>query len=366
MTTRIEVQTATSTYPFVVGSDILNNFQLHLKDLGVTQDSGIFVITDETVYKLGYAAQVATACKDHGFQVGLGMIPPRDESKSLQMAESLYEQMLEAGLRRNGVVLALGGGVVGDLAGFVAATYLRGIRFVQVPTTLLAHDSSIGGKVGINLKRGKNLVGAFHQPAAVLYDVGTLKSLPGREWRNGMAEVIKHAIIGDKDLFEDLEQDPVFEYPGPAKAESLIAQASQVKIRVVEQDVFEQELRMWLNLGHTVGHAVEQVSHYQLGHGEAISIGMSVEACIAAARGWLSEDNRVRINRLLAAHGLPITPPKYPFDEIISVLQVDKKHTSRAWTFVLPKAIGEVAIVRDVTYEEVQKAWEQVQKESTE
>lgn len=363
MTTRINVNTHQNSYPLVVGSGILDTFTDHLKELGIASDAGLFIITDETIEQLGYPGRLAKSCEKQGFRVGMGVIAPRDESKSLAVAEELYEQLLSAGVRRNGIVLALGGGVVGDLAGFVAATYLRGIRFVQIPTTLLAHDSSIGGKVGINLKRGKNLVGAFHQPIGVLFDVGTLATLPVREWQNGMAEVIKHAIIGNKELFHSLENQPISRFPGEAAAESLIAQATQVKIRVVEQDVFETETRMWLNLGHTVGHAVEQLSHYQLGHGEAVSIGMSVEAQIAADRGWLDTEQLARINRVLMGHGLPITPPQYPFEQVVSTLQVDKKHTSSGWTFVLPKSIGEVAIVRDVTYEELQRAWEKAQKE---
>ncbi|OFW76430.1 MAG: 3-dehydroquinate synthase [Alicyclobacillus sp. RIFOXYA1_FULL_53_8] len=254
--------------------------------------------------------------------------------------------------------MALGGGVVGDLAGFVAATYLRGIRFIQMPTTLLAHDSSIGGKVGINLARGKNLVGAFHPPMAVLYDVSALHSLPPREWQNGMAEVIKHTIIGNPSLFERLEANPLPLFPGADAVEQWLAEAIQVKINVVEQDEFEQETRMWLNLGHTVGHAVEQVSHYRLGHGEAVAIGMRVEAEIAAARGWLSVTDKRRIIAVLDQHGLPIRPPEFLFDEIVDALQVDKKHTNAGWTFVLPKSIGEVAIARDVVRQELADAWE--------
>lgn len=363
MTTQLSVRTALSTYPLVIGSKILENFGEYLQNLGVSAGTDLFLITDETVHDLLYSERIMTACEQRGFHICESVIVPRDESKSLVVAESLYEQMLNFGLRRSGVVLALGGGVVGDLAGFVAATYLRGVRFIQIPTTLLAHDSSIGGKVGINLKRGKNLVGAFHQPIAVLYDMGILRSLPIREWQNGMAEVIKHAIIGDADLFVELEQNPVAEFPGEDAAEVLIARAAKVKIDIVEEDVFEQERRMWLNLGHTVGHAVEQVSHYQLGHGEAIAIGLAVEAQIATNRGWLKPEDLQRIKKLLTIHGLPVRAPDYHFEEILDTLQVDKKHTSERWTFVLPRVIGEVAIIRDVTQDELQTAWYEAKEE---
>lgn len=357
MTTYLSVRSSAGAYPVILGAQVLDRLGDHLESLTVQHDTRLFIVTDETVASLGYAERLVNACQARGYQATVAVVPPRDESKSLAMAESLYGKMLDAGLRRDGIVLALGGGVVGDLAGFVAATYLRGIRFIQMPTTLLAHDSSIGGKVGINLPRGKNLVGAFHQPMAVLYDVGTLESLPPREWQNGMAEVIKHTIIGNPSLFERLETNPVPLYPGNDAVEPWLAEAIQVKIDVVEQDEFEQETRMWLNLGHTVGHAVEQVSHYGLGHGEAIAIGMRVEAELAAARGWLSASDRQRIITVLDQHGLPIRPPEFPFDEVVAALQVDKKHTNSGWTFVLPKSIGQVVVARDVLHHELAQAW---------
>jgi 3-dehydroquinate synthase len=364
MTTECWVQTPTTRYPVVVGAGLLEHMPEYLERASVGPDRPLFVVTDENVQEVGYADQLTAVLRNAGYSVGVGVVPPSDASKTLQTAESLYEQMVAAGLRRNGVVLALGGGMVGDLAGFVAATYYRGIPFVQVPTTLLAHDSSIGGKVGVNLKSGKNLVGAFHHPLAVVYDVSTLATLPPREWRGGMAEVIKHGLIGNPELFADLAARPVPEYPGPEFTASLVSRAIQVKIRIVERDEHESGERMKLNLGHTVGHAVEQYSGYRLNHGEAVAIGLVVEAEMAVRRGWLSGSTRDQISLVLQRHGLPTRTDNFPFEAIARLIQHDKKNVNAHWTFALPRAVGDVAVVRDVTSEEVAAAWAAVHGEN--
>ncbi len=358
MTTVIPVSSATGTYDVVIGPRLLDECGDALRERGVATDVGVFIVTDEHVDKLGYADQVARSCRNAGFSVARTTVPAGDASKSLSEATQLYNALLDAKVRRNGIILAVGGGMVGDLAGFVAATYQRGIRFVQIPTTLLAHDSSIGGKVGVNLPRGKNLVGAFHPPAAVLYDILALKTLPEVEWQGGMAEMIKHGLIGDQSLFDSLCESALVRYPTEDVLEHILAKACSVKIRIVEADERESGQRMLLNLGHTVGHAVELVSHYALNHGYAVAIGMSVEAEIAVLRGWLPETTRDVIRRTLRAHGLPTAPPDYNLDEILAVLGRDKKHGSTGWTFALPKAVGRVEIARDVTREEVVQAWQ--------
>lgn len=360
MTTALSVQSEARTYPVLIGSGLLHSTGARLRELGVQTDARIFIVTDDTVNALGYPQQVQRACESEGFQATLTSVPPRDESKSLQMAERLYNELLDAGVHRDGVVLAVGGGVVGDLAGFAAATYLRGIRFAQIPTTLLAHDSSIGGKVGVNLPRAKNQVGAFHSPIAVWYDVDTLASLPEREWRGGMAEIMKEALIGDQALFAELCTEPIPKYPGAAKAEALIARAVAVKIAVVEADERESGQRMWLNLGHTVGHAIEQLSHYQLNHGEAIAMGLCVEAQLAFDKGICNKTTRDQINFAIARHGLPTTPPDTDFTSLVRVLQLDKKHGAGEWTFVLPATAGRVEIVRGVSESELRHAWTRV------
>lgn len=357
MTTELFVRSAGGTYPVVVGSGLLREVGQRLRDAGVAESEHIFIVTDETVSCLGYPRTVQESCLGAGLSCTVTAVPPRDESKSLATAEHLYNELLAAGVRRSGVVLAVGGGVVGDLAGFVAATYLRGVRFVQVPTTLLAHDSSVGGKVGVNLPRAKNLVGAFHPPIAVWYDVDTLASLPERDWQGGMAEIIKHGIIGDAPLFDRLSMRPVDTYPGGKEAESLVVAGIAVKVAVVEADEHESEQRMWLNLGHTVGHAVEQASHYSLNHGQCVAIGMSVEAELAVQLGLAEAATRERITSVLRAHRLPAAPPALRFEEIVEILNYDKKHTGNSWTFVLPRGIGRVEIVRGVTEKDVYNAW---------
>lgn len=363
MTTVHEIRTNSAAYNFVIGHDLVVQLPTLLAEVGIHKGTHLFLITDENVAKTGFPSRVKTFCEASGYHTTAAVVRAGDESKSLATAEQLYGAMLETSLRRNGVILALGGGMVGDLAGFVAATYLRGIRFVQIPTTLLAHDSSIGGKVGVNLKIGKNLVGAFYHPEIVVYDVETLKSLPEREWAAGMAEVIKHGIIADELLFDRLERDPVPVYPGALRAEELIAQASLVKIAIVEQDEREQGVRMKLNLGHTVGHAVEQWSEYKVHHGEAVSMGISVETMLAVHRGLLNPDERDRINSVLRKHGLPISPPDVPLDVLIENMSKDKKHGDSLWTFAIPKRVGDVVILSDVTVEEVVRAWNETRNE---
>lgn len=357
MTTQLRVRSAAREYPVVIGPGLLHEVGERLRRADVAVGENVFIVTDETVSSLGYADQVAACCEQAGYHTAKSVVRPRDESKSLATAARLYNELLDAGVRRSGVVLALGGGVVGDLAGFVAATYLRGVRFAQLPTTLLAHDSSIGGKVGINLPRAKNLVGAFYPPIAVWYDVDTLASLPVREWRGGMAEVIKHGLIADSALFEQLQANPVAQYPGARAAEALVARAAAVKVQVVEADEREAGRRMWLNLGHTVGHAVEHVSHYEFNHGEAIAIGLCVEAEIAVGRTLIDSTTRDQINSVIGRHGLPTTVPPYPFAKIVGALNLDKKHTGGSWTFVLPTGIGHVDIVRGVSESELWDAW---------
>src|SRR5579875_3443694 len=271
---KLTVNAKSGSYPVFVGPNELAESPNRFREVGVQAESTIAIITDTNLFERGYAQTLSEALNRDGFRTVICTIKPGDESKSLASAEALYNQLLDAGVRRNGVVVALGGGVVGDLAGFVAATYQRGIRFIQMPTTLLAHDSALGGKVGVNLPQGKNLVGAFYPPKAVVFDTRALLSLPQRQWVNGMAEVIKHALIGDADLFATLEAQPLRQCPDAAVLEPILADAMQVKVNIVNADEHETGLRQVLNVGHTIGHAVEQCSDYELGHGEAIAIGL--------------------------------------------------------------------------------------------
>lgn len=347
MNTTIQVQANGGPYPVIIGSGLRHQIGTWLAAHGFSERA-LFIVTDNHVANLGYLDDVKAALTSAGLAFAAAVVPAGDASKSLTETEKLYRQMLTAGIRRSDVVVALGGGAVGDLAGFAAATYLRGIAFIQMPTTLLAHDSSVGGKVGVNLDAGKNLVGAFHQPKAVIYDTDCLATLPEREWQNGMAEVVKHGLIGNEALFYQLADNPVPSFPGPERASAMIAEAVRVKVAIVEQDEHESELRMVLNVGHTIGHAIERLSNYALGHGEAIAIGLVVEANIARRMGILSDRDETAIATALAKQGLPTTASGYQTDEMFRVLSVDKKHTGKTWTFALPTAIGEVRIVRDV------------------
>ena len=248
--------------------------------------------------------------KGAGYEAVLVTVPPGETSKSLRMVERCYDQLARHRLERKSFVLALGGGVVGDLAGFVAATYLRGIPFVQVPTTLLAQvDSSVGGKVGVNLKAGKNLVGAFHQPRLVLCDLATLGTLSAREFRAGLAEVIKYGIIYDEGLFARLERDlPLLLKRDVKVLADVVARCCEIKAEVVAQDETETGLRAILNFGHTIGHAIEATSGYgKFLHGEAISIGQVMAAMLSTKVLGLQTGDAARIHLLFARAGLPTT-----------------------------------------------------------
>ncbi|KPV44877.1 3-dehydroquinate synthase [Alicyclobacillus ferrooxydans] len=356
--TVIEVKTASKTYPFVIGPAAREELTAFLAQCGVTPETAIFIITDQNVIETDYPQELKARLESAGYTVYLAVAAAGDASKSLATAEQLYRTMLQMHIRRSDVVMAVGGGMVGDLAGFVAATYLRGIRFIQVPTTLLAHDSSIGGKVGVNLAEGKNLVGAFHQPILVLYDTSVLSTLPSREWTGGLSELIKHAVIGDPALFHDLLSQPASDYPGPERTAELVARAARVKIQIVEQDEQESGLRMLLNVGHTVGHAIEQKSDYSIHHGEAVAMGLIVEAELAVNKGWLSSSDRDLIIQALCLHGLPTGRPDQPISPILEIMNLDKKHQRQSWTFAVPFGIGDVRVVRDVSREDVIRAWE--------
>lgn len=352
----LKVQSAKGNYSIYIGKNEYLSLPDYLHNVKINSESPIVLVADKNVLAASYPRQIQTILGHAGYQSHIIEVEPGDESKSLATCESLYNKLLDFGIHRNGVIMAVGGGVIGDLAGFVAATYERGIRFIQAPTTLLAHDSSIGGKVGVNLERGKNLVGAFYPPSFVLYDVTTLKSLPVREWRNGMAEVIKHGLIGNKELLRRLYDNPLTEYPGDSEAEKLLADGMKVKVDIVEEDELEAGVRMVLNLGHTIGHAVEQLSHYTIHHGEAVAIGICAEAKISVARGYLCEEESLYIDELFKKHGLPTSVPALNVEDIFRKIEVDKKHRGNGWTFALPSMLGQAKIVHDVTKDEVRAA----------
>lgn len=321
---------------------------------GHFQGQKVMVVTNPTVNAL-YGKTVQDRLEKAGILTVVAEIPDGEEYKALSTAEGLYDLAYSRELDRKSPVIALGGGVVGDLAGFVAATYLRGVPFIQIPTTLLAQvDSSVGGKVAVNHPRGKNIIGAFYQPSAVIADLATLKTLPEREIRAGMAEVIKCGVIADRDFFgwleENLEKALALD---PAAMEKIVTASCRIKAAVVQQDETEQGLRAILNFGHTVGHAVESLTEYKaFRHGEAVAIGMSAAAKMAVRMGLLDKRESDRLVLLLVRAGLPVdVPARLDREELVRSMRRDKKVISSRLTFVLPVAMGKVEMIRDVEEE---------------
>jgi 3-dehydroquinate synthase len=306
----------------------------------------VFVITDATVRRL-YGRGLLAALSALRIPAVLIDVPPGEESKNAGVAGGLHTALLEGGVKRDSLVIALGGGVVGDLAGYVAATILRGVRCVQVPTTLLAQvDSSVGGKVGIDHPRGKNLIGAFHQPAAVFIDPVVLRTLPAREFRNGLAEIVKIAAALDTRFFVAIERNArAIASRNTRVVSRMIARAVSLKGAVVMRDEHEAGLRKALNVGHTIGHALETASDYRLKHGEAVSIGLAAESMIATQMGLLRPEDCNRIIRLLVRLGLPVRVPRvWNHAAFASALALDKKGGSGGARFVLPNGIGRCVI----------------------
>nr|HID13974.1 3-dehydroquinate synthase [Anaerolineae bacterium] len=335
-------------YEIHVGDGLLAHVGGALRAAGAHEGSRVAVVSNPVVAPL-YGAQVEAALRSAGFRPLACSIPDGGQHKTLATVATLYDQFLAGGLDRSGTVLSLGGGVTGDVAGFAAATFMRGVRFVQVPTTLLAMvDASVGGKTGVDLPQGKNLAGAFKQPALVIIDPTVLATLPAEEIRSGIAEVIKHGVIGDSNLFVELTQ-----VANRQLSKSHIVRALRVKTAVVEEDPYERGRRTVLNLGHTVGHALERLSSFALRHGEAVSIGMVAAARIAGELGRADPRLADRIEALLTAWGLPVRCSPFDADAIWEAMAHDKKRQGRSLRWVLPRAIGQVEIAEDVPQETV-------------
>jgi len=342
MNSIVHVALGERSYDILIRDGLLGRLPELLRPLKLGRRCAI--LTDATVGPR-YAAAVRDALNAAGWSASVHTVPVGESSKSLAIAGKLFEELAEARLNRRSFVLALGGGVVGDLAGFIAATFLRGVDFVQVPTTLLAMvDSSVGGKVAINLPQGKNLVGAFYQPRIVVADTATLASLPEREFRAGVAEVIKYGVIHDAALFADLERElPALMAKDAAVLARVIARCCEIKADVVSKDERESGLREILNFGHTVGHAIEAVTEYgRYLHGEAIAIGMLAAAQLSQKHGDLGAADVARIESLLRRAGFDLNPPAVPFDQLLDAMRSDKKARDGGLRFVLARRIGEV------------------------
>ncbi len=341
MTNPIQILVATPTgeYPIILGDDILGEAGKLLGERGFTGKCA--VVANPTVGQY-YAEPTLNSLRDAGFQPVLCEIPDGEAHKTLRTVSTLYDQFLAAELERSSPIVSLGGGVTGDIAGFAAATYLRGVPFVQIPTSLLAMvDASVGGKTGVDLPQGKNLVGAFKQPELVLIDAAVLQTLPGAEFRSGLAEVLKHGIIGHPELFEKLRV-------GDFTLPWMIAEAVKVKVGVVQEDPFERGRRAVLNLGHTFGHAFEKLSNYSLRHGEAVALGMVCAARLSVTLGHCSSATTGRIIDALEHLDLPTTVPDHDPESVWAAMGADKKKQAGNLRFVLPRAIGDVDIFTDV------------------
>jgi len=304
------------------------------------------IVTDDNVARI-HLEKIQTILRASGFEPKSVIVPAGEENKTLETISFLWKSFLENGLDRKSTVIALGGGVVGDMSGFAASTYMRGINWVGVPTTLLSMvDASLGGKTGFDLPEGKNLVGAFYPPKLVLADPSLLLTLPERELRSGMAEVVKHGIISDPELFNLCSRGLDWV---KGNLEEIVKRAMAVKIKVIEDDPYEKSFRAALNLGHTVGHAVELVSKFELRHGEAIAIGMMAEALYSARIGLAGQGLVEALQNVLQALHLPIAIPReMPQEEIIRAMRLDKKKNAKVIRFALPVEIGRVKLV-DVT-----------------
>lgn len=338
----ITVKTPTGAYPIHLGSGLLADLGCYTRDLGFNGPCA--VVTNPTIGQ-HYAEPALKSLRDHGLRPVLCEVPDGEAYKTTETVAGLYAQFFEAGLERKSIVLALGGGVVGDMTGFAAATYLRGLPFGQIPTSLLAMvDSSVGGKTGVDLPQGKNMVGAFKQPEMVLIDPEVLSTLPGVEFRSGLAEAVKAGIIGDVALFEAFEDN----HTGELTLPRLIADAIRVKVALVQEDPFERGRRAVLNLGHTFGHAFEQLSGYTIRHGEGVAMGMACAARLAARLEYCAPETADRIINLLDHLQMPTQPPAFPPDLVWRAMGADKKKEAGKLRFILPTDIGAVDIFDDV------------------
>jgi 3-dehydroquinate synthase len=355
-TSRVRVELGERSYDILIGSGLLARAAEFLEPLKLSR-RGV-IITDANVARL-YADRLRETLAAAGYETQVLNLPAGEASKSLRQANRLFEKLPALHMDRQAFVIALGGGVVGDLAGFVAAAYLRGIALIQIPTSLLAQvDSSVGGKTGVNLPQGKNLVGAFYQPRLVLSDTETLRTLPERELRAGFAEVIKYGAIQDGKFFTWLERDGqrALKCENGALTKAVL-RCCELKARIVSADERESGIRAFLNFGHTIGHAMEALAEYiDLLHGEAISMGMVCAAHLSVKRSGLTKTEAERIEALIKMSGLPTRlGDKYNIDELLEAMRLDKKARNGQLRFVLLKRLGEAVVSDAVTDDDIKE-----------
>jgi len=352
---KIKVDLKEASYEIIIGSGCIKDLPLHIKKY---KPSKIIVITDSNVnYVYGGVIKKVLKNFDYTFVV----IPPGEEFKTLYTASAVYDQLLKNNVNRDSLIVAFGGGVVGDLSGFVASTYMRGIPYLNVPTTLLAQvDSSIGGKTGVDHSIGKNLIGSFYQPKAVLTDVQFLRSLPSREIKTGLAEVLKYGIIKDKKIFKALDGNPKI---NDKFWEEIVKMCSQIKAGVVEKDEKEtKDIRIALNLGHTFGHAIESLTNYKkFTHGEAVALGIAAASCLSFDLGILPKRDFNSIITLLNKLKFNLNlKGSVSAKAAIKKMQMDKKVKSSKIRIILPSSIGKIVVRDNIALPKIEKALKQI------
>jgi len=349
------------SYEILIGRGTMHGLGARIQALRPTQ---VAVVSNPTVFAL-YGEQVENSLRACGIKPRRIVIPDGEEYKHFLWLYKILGELLSARFDRKSLIMALGGGVIGDITGFAAAIYMRGIRCVQVPTTLLAQvDSSVGGKTGINHQLGKNMIGAFFQPSLVVMDQNVLNTLPKRQLRAGLAEIIKYGVIRDRELFETMEKEQEDIFARGPSLDKLIVRSCQIKAEVVAEDERESGLRAILNYGHTVGHAIETLTDYKRYlHGEAVAIGMRVAADLAVGLKLLDKSEAASIRRLISSYGLPVAIPEdLTLEMLMEAMALDKKAVGNILRFVLPTAIGSVRIIEGVSESAVKKTLELARK----
>ncbi|UCD08681.1 MAG: 3-dehydroquinate synthase [Dehalococcoidales bacterium] len=352
----VTLKTGSTSYDILVGSGLLAQAGTLLKSRDYSTGK-VVIVTDSRVIKL-HCDRLAQNLRDSGFDVLVIEIPEGEDQKSLETAGSIYEKLTDFYAERNTPLLALGGGVIGDLTGFVAATYMRGVPLIQIPTTLLSQgDSSIGGKTAVNHGQVKNKIGAFYHPRLTISDISILGTLNTRELSNGLSEIIKHGLILDADFFAYLENymEKIKELDEQV-LEHAVARSAELKASVVEKDELDLGIRNILNCGHTAGHAIESVSGLKTWHGEAVSIGLMLEARISNEMEIMKDNELERLENVLKKAGLPTKMPELAPDKLLEAMHHDKKVVGGKIRFALPKSIGDAFITDDVSTSIIEKA----------
>ena len=362
---RIPVQSPSGRYHICIGEGLIEHAGNLLQSRGISGPL-VTIVSNQSI-AAHYAQPLAESLITAGYKPSLCTLPEGEEHKSLDTIRMIYDHLMAQGMDRKSPLIALGGGVIGDMTGFAAATYLRGVPFVQMPTSLLSMvDASVGGKTGVDVPQGKNLIGAFKQPEIVIIDTAVMQTLPAAEFRAGLAETIKHGILAAPELFAQLEQY------GPTGLNHLVADAIRVKVDVVEEDPFEQGRRALLNLGHTFGHALELVSNFRIGHGAGVALGLVAATSMAAELGHCSTELAERVTALVDRMGLPtmvhaddFNPDRFTVDDVYTAMAHDKKRKGGTLRFIIPKALGDVVIIDNPGEEIVKRAIARVVRSET-